>query len=68
MNTIVIKTKNKNELTSFIELAKKLGSEIQTFSELKDEQLLQVMEENRKTKKINKTKVLQTLNSIISEK
>jgi molybdenum cofactor biosynthesis enzyme MoaA len=68
MDTIIIKPKNKNELTSFLELAKKLGTEIQTFDEYQDEQLLLIMEENRKTKKIEKHKVINTLNSILAEK
>ena len=68
MESIIISPKIKSELNSFIELAKELGSEIRTVDDLKDEQLLSVMEDNRKTKKVRKEKILKTLNSVLSEK
>lgn len=68
METIIIKPKDKGELNFFLELAKRLGVSAKTYDEMQDEQLLKVMEINRKTSKTDKKKVLETINNILNEK
>lgn len=68
MESLIISPKNKSELNSFIELAKSLGTEIRTVDDLKDEHLLSFMEENKKSKKVDRQKILSTLNAVLSEK
>jgi hypothetical protein len=68
MDTIIIKTKDKDELNFFLELAKRLGVSAKTYEEMQDEQLLKAMEINRKTPKTDKQKVLDTLNNILNDK
>jgi hypothetical protein len=67
METIIIHPKDKAELKFFLELAKRLGTTIKTFDEWQDEQLLKDMEENIKTGKADKSKVLSTLHNILNE-
>jgi len=67
METIIIHPKDKAELKFFLELAKRLGTTIKTFDEWQDEQLLKAMEENIKTGKADKSKVLNTLHNILNE-
>ncbi len=67
METIIIHPKDKAELKFFLELAKRLGTTIKTFDEWQDEQLLKAMEENVKTGKADKNKVLNTLHNILNE-
>ena len=67
METIIIHPKDKAELKFFLELAKRLGTTIKTFDEWQDEQLLIAMEENIKTGKADKSKVLNTLHNILNE-
>jgi succinate dehydrogenase flavin-adding protein (antitoxin of CptAB toxin-antitoxin module) len=67
METIILKPKDKDELNFFLELAKRLGVRAQTFEDLQDEQLLNAMEENRKTPKTSKKSVLDTIQNILNE-
>ena len=66
METILIKPKSEKDMALFVELADKLGVEIHTLSYYDDILLLARMEQNRKSQKTNKAKVIQTLSSIIS--
>lgn len=68
MESIIIKTRDKDELNFFLELAKRLGVSAKTYGEMQDEQLLKAMEENRKTPKTDKQNVVDTLNDILNEK
>ncbi len=67
METIIIRPKDKAELNFFLELAKRLGVNITTFEELQDELLLKLMEENRKTGKTDRKKVMDSLHNILNE-
>jgi hypothetical protein len=67
MKTLIIKPKDKSELNLFLDLAKRLGTSAKTYEEMQDEQLLKVMEQNIKTDKIDKRKVLDTLQNILNE-
>ena len=67
METLIIKPRDKAELNFFIELAKRLGVKTKTYEEIQDEQLLKAMEENRKTPKTEKEKVINTLHNILNE-
>lgn len=67
METIIIQPKDKAELNFFLELAKKLGVNIKTYDEIEDEQLLKDMEENRKTEKTDRKKVMDTLLNILNK-
>jgi hypothetical protein len=44
-----------------------LGATAKTYEEMQDEQLLKVMEQNMKTDKIDKSKVLNTLQNILND-
>ncbi len=68
METIIINPRDKDELNFFLDLAKRLGVSAKTYEDIQDEQLLKVMEINRKTPKTDKQKVLDTLNNILNEK
>ena len=67
MEKIIIQPKDKAELNFFLELAKRLGVTINTYDEIQDKNLLIDMEENRKTEKTNKKKVMDTLHNILNE-
>ena len=67
METLIIKPKDKAELNFFLELAKRLGTTAKTYEELQDEQLLKVMEQNMKTNKTDKMKVLDTIQNILND-
>jgi len=61
METLIIKPKDKAELNFFLELAKRLGTETATIEDDADERLFQAMENNKKTTKVSRHKVLDTL-------
>jgi len=65
METLIIKPKDKADLNFFIELAKRLGAETSTIKDDADERLFQSMEINKKTPKISRQKVVDTINKII---
>jgi len=67
METLIIKPKDKAELNFFLELAKRLGTPVKTYEEMKDELLLKAMEMNLKTPKVDKKKVLNTLENILND-
>ena len=65
METLIIKPKDKADLNFFIELAKRLGAETSTIKDDADERLFQTMENNKKTPKVSRQKVMDTINKII---
>ena len=67
METLIIKPKDKAELNFFLDLAKRLGTTAKTYEEMLDEQLLKAMEQNMKTPKTDKMKVLDTLQNILND-
>ena len=67
MATLLIKPKDKSELKFFLELAKRLGTKTATIEDNPDERLFQAMEKNRKTPKVSRNKVIDTLHQIINE-
>jgi len=67
MENIIIKPKDKAELNFFLELAKRLGTKASTIESDADERLFQTMENNKKTPRVSKQKVLDTLHQIIKE-
>ena len=67
METLIIKPKDKAELNFFLDLAKRLGTTAKTYEEMQDEQLLKAMEQNMKTNKTDKMKVLDTLQNILND-
>ena len=67
METLIIKPKDKAELNFFLDLAKRLGTTTKTYEEMQDEQLLKAMEQNMKTRKTDKMKVLDTLENILND-
>ena len=67
METLIIKPKDKAELNFFLDLAKRLGITAKTYEEMQDEQLLKAMEQNMKTPKTDKMKVLKTLQNILND-
>jgi hypothetical protein len=67
METLIIKPKDKAELDFFLELTKRLGTKAATIKSDADERLFQVMEKNKKTPKINRDKVFDTIHQIIKE-
>ena len=68
METLIIRPKDKAELKFFLDLAKRLGTPVKTYGEMQDEQLLIAMEQNLKTHKTEKKKVLGTLQNILNDK
>jgi hypothetical protein len=58
MENIIIKPKDKAELNFFLELAKRLGTNIATIESDNDVRLFQAMEVNHKTPKVSRQKVL----------
>ena len=67
MDALIIKPRDKEELSFFLELAKRLGAKVETITDNADMRLLQAMERNRKTPKVSKQNVLDTINQIINE-
>ena len=67
METLIIKPKDKAELKFFLELAKRLGTKTATLEDEADDLLFQAMEKNRKTPRVDKHKVMNTLHQIINE-
>ena len=67
METLIINPRDKAELNFFMELAKRLGVRAKTYNEIKDEQLLEAMEENKRTSKTDKKSIIDTLNNILNE-
>jgi len=67
MEAIIIKTKDKAELNFFLELAKRLGAKAAIIESDADERLFQSMEKNKKTSKISRQTVLDTIQQIINE-
>jgi hypothetical protein len=67
MEAIIIKTKDKAELNFFLELAKRLGAKAAIIESDADERLFQSMEKNKKTSKISRQVVLDTIQQIIKE-
>ena len=67
METLIIKPKDKAELNFFLELAKRLGAKAATIESDADERLFQTMEKNKKTPKVRRQKVLDTIHKIINE-
>jgi hypothetical protein len=67
METLIIKPKDKAELNFFLELAERLGVKTSTIESDADERLFQAMEKNKKTPKVSRQKVLDTIRQIIKE-
>ena len=67
METLIIKPKDKAELNFFLELTKRLGAKAATIESDADERLFQTMEKNKKTPKVSRQKVLDTIHKIINE-
>ena len=67
METLIIKPKDKAELSFFLELAERLGAKVATIESDTDERLFQAMEKNKKTPKVSRQKVLDTIHQIIKE-
>jgi len=67
METLIIKPKDKADLNFFLELAKRLGAKTVTIESDADERLFQAMENNKKTSKVNRSEIINTLHKIINE-
>lgn len=67
METLIIRPKDKAELNFFLELAKRLGAKTSTIESDADKRLFQSMEKNKKTSKVSRQKVLDTIHQIIKE-
>lgn len=67
METLIIKPRDKDELKFFVELAKRLGTKAVTLEDDADERLFKAMENNKKTHKVSRQKVFDTLHQIIEE-
>ncbi|RIJ47620.1 hypothetical protein D1614_13630 [Maribellus luteus] len=67
MDSIIIHPRDKKEFLFFVELAQRLGLEINTTSDVIDAQLLADMEANKKTGYVAKEKVLSTIQNILNE-
>jgi len=67
MDTLIIKPKDQAELNFFLELAKRVGAEVQTHDDIQDDQLLKAMEANMKTSKVDKKEVIDTLYNILND-
>ena len=67
MERLLIKPKDKAELNFFLELAKRLGTNIVTIENDGDIRLFQAMEKNSKTPRVSREKVLDTLHQIIKQ-
>ena len=67
MENIIIKPKDKDELNFFLELAKRLGAKSAIIEGDADERLFKAMEKNKKTPKVSRQKVMNTIHQIIKE-
>jgi hypothetical protein len=67
MDSLIIKPKDQAELNFFLELAKRVGAEVQTYEDIQDSELLLAMEANKGTPKIDKQAVLDILHTILNE-
>ena len=67
MESILIKPRDTAEFNFFLELAQRLGTHIATIENDADKRLLFAMEKNRKTPRVSKEKVLDTLDRIIKQ-
>jgi len=67
METLIIKLKDKADLNFFLELAERLGAKATTIESDADERLFQAMEKNKKTPRVSRQKVLDTIHDIIKE-
>jgi hypothetical protein len=67
MENLIIKPKDKAELNFFLELAERLGAKAATIESDADERLFKEMEKNRKTPKVSRQKVLDTIQRISEE-
>lgn len=67
MDSLIIKPKDQAELDFFLELAKRVGAEVHTLEDIQDRELLDAMEANRQTPKIDKQEILNTLHTILNE-
>ncbi|MDZ7775732.1 MAG: hypothetical protein U5L09_09135 [Bacteroidales bacterium] len=67
MNRIIIDPKDKEEMNFFLELAKRLGVNAKTYEDLADEELLKIMEKNKRTPYADNQEVKDTLNNILNE-
>jgi hypothetical protein len=64
---IIIKPKDKAELNFFLELAKRLGAKSAIIESDADERLFQAMGKNKKTSRVSRQKVSETIYQIIKE-
>jgi len=67
MDRIVIDPRDKEEMNFFLELAKRLGVNAKTYEDLADEELLEMMEKNKRTPYADNQEVKDTLNNILNE-
>lgn len=67
METLIIKTKDKSELSFFLELAKRLGVVARTLDDVEDELLLKAMEKNKPTPKVDKSQVMDTIHNLLHD-
>jgi hypothetical protein len=67
MKAIIIQPKDQDELNFFLELAKRLGVKVKTYEDVEDERLLRVMEDNRKTQRVGKKNIIETLHNILND-
>lgn len=67
MENIIIKPKDKDELNFFLELAKRLGSKFAIYEDDPDDRLFKKMELNKKSPKISKERVIETIQKKLKE-
>lgn len=67
METLIIRPRDKAELSFFLELAQRLGAKVATIESDSDERLFHAMEKNKKTPDVSRQKVLDTIHQIIKE-
>ena len=67
MNRIIIDPRDKEEMNFFMELAKRLGVDAKTYEDLADEELLEIMEKNKRTPYADNQQIKNTLNDILNE-
>jgi hypothetical protein len=67
MDRIVIDPRDKEEMNFFLELAKRLGVNAKTYEDHADEELLKIMEKNKRTPYADNKEVKDTLNNILNE-
>ena len=67
MDRIVIDPRDKEEMNFFLELAKRLGVNAKTYEDIADEELLKMMEKNKRTPYADNQEIKDTLNNILNE-